>query len=52
MNEKNVAGVYLVRGWENGEVQRFAEKVNDDKGCKFVFGVHWLRDSDLNKWFG
>ncbi len=52
MNQKNVPPVYLVTGWENPEVYRFAEKLNHDKGSRFVFWVHTLSHSDLNKWFG
>ena len=38
MNQANVPPVYLVTGWENPEVYRFAEKLNHDKGSRFVFG--------------
>ncbi|AMM89761.1 para-nitrobenzyl esterase [Bacillus pumilus] len=52
MNQTNVPPVYLVTGWENPEVYRFAEKLNHDQGSRFVFRVHSLSHSDLNKWFG
>ncbi|MDM5320766.1 alpha/beta hydrolase [Bacillus altitudinis] len=52
MNQTNLPPVYLVTGWENPEVYRFAEKLNHDKGSRFVFQVHSLSHSDLNKWFG
>ncbi|MFS0654783.1 alpha/beta hydrolase [Bacillus sp. 179-C3.3 HS] len=52
MNQPNVPPVYLVTRWENPEVYRFAEELNQEKGNGYVFRIHTLNHSDLNKWFG
>ncbi len=52
MNGAGLPPVYLVTRWENPEVYRFAEKLNHDKGSRYVFRIHTLSHSDLNKWFG
>ncbi|MFJ5965384.1 alpha/beta hydrolase [Bacillus sp. NPDC093026] len=52
MNQANLPPVYLITRWENPEVYRFAERLNHEKGNRFVFRVNTLTHSGLNKWFG